>query len=146
MALERPTLVAWGSRNLGMVDANNIQSIAETNFQGRNSRKVDSEDETVRQMHEAVCARLSEPDHGARIQATCARFVREQYSLDTAADAYERLYADRSVTIDGFLKHYGNPRHLGRELFHWLPLGIRRSRAVGLVRRVRSWVGASRID
>ena len=143
LALERPTLVAWGSRYLGMVDAENIQTIAATNFQGRNSELV-SDDEVVGQMHDAVYLRLAEPARGAGTQTLCAHFIKQHYSVESAADTYERLYADRTVTIDGLLKHYGNPQHLGRELFHRLPVSLRFSRPLSFLRRRRLWPGLPR--
>ena len=146
LALERPTLAAWGSRYLGMVDGDNIHAFAETNFQGRHSQKLVSDEDAVAQMHEAVCRRLSEPEQGASTHERCAQFIRKQYSVEGAADTYERLYADRTVTVDGFLKYYSSPRHLGRELFYRLPLSIRVSRPVSFLRRAQLWPGLPGTD
>jgi len=146
VALERPTLVAWGSRYLGMVDESNIQAMADTNFQGRNTQAIASDDEVVSQMHDAVRRRLTEPELGARTHTLCARFIKDRYSVESAAATYEVLYADRTVRVNGFLTHYSNPRHLGRELFHRLPVSIRASRAVSFLRRARAWPGVPGID
>jgi len=145
LALERPTLVAWGSRYLGMVDDENIQTFAATNFQGRNSEVV-SDDDVVSRMYDAVCLRLTEPAQDAGTRARCARFIRQHYSVESAADTYEGLYADRTVTVDGFLKHYSNPRHIGREVFHRLPTSVRFSRPLRFLSRRRFWPGLPRND
>ena len=136
IALERPTLLAWGSRYLGMVSAGNIDELARTNFQGRLLSEHPSGSDVSRLMHEAVVERLADPN-GASTQASCARFVRDRYSVDAAADAYARLYADRTVTVEDALAHYGNPRHLWRALFHRLPRRVRDSRAVRILKRAR---------
>lgn len=146
IVLGRPTLVAWGSRYLGMVDADNLDAIAATNFQGRNSERVLSDDDVVDRMQHAVLSRLSDADAAARIHETCAQVVRARYSVDSAAEAYEQLYLDRAVTVDGPFRYYGNPRHLGREVFHRLPPGIRFSRPIDWLRRRRLWPGLQTTD
>ena len=146
IVLGRPTLVAWGSRYLGMVDADNLDAIAATNFQGRNSERVLSDDDVVDRMQHAVLSRLSDADAAARIHETCAQVVRARYSVDSAAEAYEQLYLDRAVTVDGPFRYYGNPRHLGREVFHRLPPGIRFSRPIDWLRRRRLWPGWQTTD
>ncbi len=143
VALERPTLVAWGSRYLGLVNEDNIQAMAETNFQGRNAQKILSDDEVVSDMHDAVRSRLTEPEQGARTHAFCARFIKDRYSVESAAARYETLYADRTVTVEGSLEHYSNPLHLARELFHRLPLSIRASRPVSFLRRAQLMAGSA---
>lgn len=146
LALERPTLVVWSSRYLGMVNEANIQQVADTNFQGRDTEKAGSDEEIVSGMLDAVRERLAEPDHGARSQGACGRFIKEHYSVETAADAYEQLYADRVVTVDGFLKHYSHPRHLARELYHRLPPSLRFSRPAIFLRRTNRWPGLQQVD
>jgi len=146
LALARPTLVAWGSRYLGMVDAMNIHAISETNFQGRNSEPVVSDDYVVSSMHEAVRRRLAEPAEGAATNELCADLVRQRYSVESAADTYQRLYADRTVTVDGFWKHYTQPRVVGWELFYRLPVSIRVSRPARFLRRKRLWPGSPQDD
>jgi glycosyltransferase involved in cell wall biosynthesis len=146
IALGRPTLIAWGSRYLGLVDDHNVDTMAATNFQGRHSARVVVHEDVVDAMLHAVLNRLSDEEAAGRIHEACARVVRGRYSIERATEAYERLYADRTVAVDGFLRYYGNPRHLGRELFHRLPAGIRFSRPIDWLRRVRSWVGVSGTD
>jgi glycosyltransferase involved in cell wall biosynthesis len=146
LALGRPTFVAWGSRYLGLIDRENVESVAQTNFQGRNTKKVGSDEDTVSGMFAAVRARFAEPDRGARTQEVCARIIRERYSVESAAEAYERLYADRTVTIDGFLRHFSNPRQLGRDLFHRLPPGVRFSRPMNFLRKSAIWPGLQKTD
>lgn len=137
IALERPTFVAWGSRYLGMVDADSIEAIAETNFQGRQSEGAVSDDEVVGRMCEALRRRLVDVDGGRRTQVACASFVRERYSVESAVDTYERLYADRTVTVDGLFKTLRNPGYLAREVFYRLPTGFRESGVIRLLSRVR---------
>ena len=145
LALARPTLVAWGSRYLGMVDAKNIHAISETNFQGRDSQPVVSDNDVVGRMHEAVCRRLAEPAEGAETNDLCAYFVRQHYSVESAAVTYQRLYADRTVTVDGFWKYYANPRALAWELFFRLPVSLRVARPATFLRFLM-WPGSSRDD
>ena len=146
LALGQPTLVVWGARYLGMVNEDNIQTMSETNFQGRNTERVVSDEDVVTEMHDAVRTRLAAPAQGARTQELCARFIRDHYSVESAAATYEELYADRTVTVDGFLTHYSNPRHLGRELFHRLPPSIRFSRPLSVLRRSGLWPGLPPTD
>jgi hypothetical protein len=146
IALGRPTLIAWGSRYLGMVDRDNVDEMAATNFQGRHSQRVLSDDDVVSRMQHAVMSRLSDENAAARIHEDCARIVRTRFSVESAAEAYERLYADRTLTVDGFLQYYGNPHHLGREIFHRLPAGIRLSRLIGWLRRRGLWPGLQALD
>ena len=141
VALQRPTLVAWGSRYLGMVDDANIEAMAGTNFQGRNMETIVSDEDIVTEMHDAVRSRLAEPEQGARTHELCARFIWEHYSAEHAAATYERLYADRTVTVESFLTHYSNIRNLGRELYYRLPPSIRFTRAVSFLRRAHLWPG-----
>jgi hypothetical protein len=138
VALERPTLVAWGARYLGLVDASNIAAMADTNFQGRQSREIASEEDVVDQMHHAVCTRLASGGAAARVQASSAQFVRDRYSVESAADVYEQLYADRAVTVAGALTHFGNPQHLGREILRRLPARLADRGLIGRLRRARS--------
>lgn len=138
IALERPTLVAWGTRYLGLVDDANIGAMADTNFQGRQSQSLSSDDELVEQMHQAVRTRLANRESAAGVQARCAQFVRERYSVQSAADVYERLYMDRTVTVSGALRHFTNPAHLGRELLRRLPTRLTAHGAIGLLRRTRT--------
>jgi len=146
VALQRPTMIAWGSRYLGMVDGANIQAMAETNFQGRNTKKIVSDEDIVIEMHDAVRSRLTEPEQGVRTHELCARFIWEHYSVENAAVTYERLYADRTVTVESFLTHYTNIRHLGLELYYRLPPSIRFTRAASFLRRARLWPGMPGID
>jgi len=146
VALERPTLVAWGSRFPGIVDAENIEQMADTNFQGRNTERIVSDDEVVGRMRDAVSRRFDEPDRGAAIQMDAARFVRSQYSVESAAEVYEHLYFDRTMTVDGALEYYANLRHLGRELYHRLPLNVRAGRTVSALRRAKLWPGLQRLE
>jgi glycosyltransferase involved in cell wall biosynthesis len=138
IALERPTLVAWGARYLGLVDASNIAAMADTNFQGRWSQRVVSDEDVVEQMHDALRARLADGGVAARVQASCAQFVRERHSVERAAEVYERLYADRTVTVAGALAHFGNPQHLGREILRRLPAGLADRGIIGRLRRARA--------
>jgi hypothetical protein len=141
VALQRPTMVAWGSHYLGMVDAANIEAMARTNFQGRNTREIVSDEDIITEMHDAVRSRLGEPEQGALTHELCARLIWERYSVEHAAATYERLYADRMVTVESFLTHYSNTRNLGRELYYRLPPSIRFTRAVSFLRRARLWPG-----
>jgi hypothetical protein len=125
IALQRPTLVAWESRYLGLVDDKNITALAEMNFQGRHTPRVDSDDAIVTDMHEAICRRLADRDEAARVHATCARFVVERYSVERAVDVYEQLYEDRTITLDGALRHYSRPAHAAREIYYRLPARVR---------------------
>ena len=83
VALRRPTMVAWGSRYLGMVDDANIEAMAGTNFQGRHTETIVSDEDIVTEMHDAVRNRLAEPEQGARTHELCARFIWEHYSANT---------------------------------------------------------------
>lgn len=143
LALERPTFVAWGVRYLGLVDADGIQRIAETNFQGRQSARSTSDDDVVSEMYVALMRRLADEEAGLRASAACAAFVRERYSVEGAADAYERLYADRTVTVHGIARTLCNPAVLARELVYRLPAGVWQSRAMRWLRRQRASVGTS---
>jgi hypothetical protein len=137
IALERPTLVAWGARYLGMVDGGNITAIAATNFQGRHAARSESDERLVEQMHAAVCRRLADPA-ASRIHTECAAFVADRYGVEAAAEAYERLYADRHVTVDGALAAFRHPRQLAREVFERLPGAIRSGRWARALRRARA--------
>jgi hypothetical protein len=145
-ALGRPTLVAWGARYLGMLDEQNIEALAETNFQGRNTeRVVDDEDVIAARMQDAVLTRLADVN-ATQTHEACARFVETRYSVGNAADTYERLYADHAVTIDGFWAYFSNPRYLEREVFHRLPPGIRGSRIMNRLRQSRFWPRSPNTD
>lgn len=147
LALGRPTLVAWGSRVLGLVDDTNIEAMAGTNFQGRDAAKVPSDEAMAAGMERALAARLSAPaEERARVHEACARFVRARYSVERAAEIYEALYGDRTVTVEGGLACYGNVRHVGREVFYRLPSGLRYSRAVNFLRRTQWWPGLAGTD
>jgi hypothetical protein len=88
-------------------------------------------------MADAVYGRLASDD-AARIQASCAQFVRERYSVESAADVYEQLYADRAVTVAGALAHFSNPQHLGREILRRLPAGLANRGVIARIRRTRA--------
>lgn len=135
VALERPTIVAWGARYLGMVDAGNIARVAETNFQGRQSERVSSDEDVLARMREAIDARAADEVTARQTQSACAAFVREHYSVERAADAYEQLYADRTVNVESLFRAAWNPSWLSRELFHRLPAGVRRARLLRPLRR-----------
>ncbi|HVW04264.1 MAG TPA: glycosyltransferase [Vicinamibacterales bacterium] len=137
IALDRPTLVAWGARYLGLVDEANIATMADTNFQGRQSQTIVSDADVVAQMAHAVCGRLASDD-ATPIQASCAQFVRERYSVESAADVYEQLYADRTVTVAGALAHFSNPQHLGREILRRLPAGLANRGVIARLRQTRA--------
>jgi hypothetical protein len=64
--------------------------------------------------------------------------VRDRYSVESAADVYEQLYADRAVTVAGALTHFGNPQHLGREILRRLPARLADRGLIGRLRRARS--------
>ncbi len=142
IALERPTLVAWGARYLGLVDESNIAAMADTNFQGRQSQKIASDEDIVEQMQRAVCDRLAGGD-AARVQTACAQLVRERYSVERAADVYEQLYADRTVTVAGALAYFGKPQHVGREILRRLPASVTDRGVIGRLRRLRASTVAS---
>lgn len=55
-----------------------------------------------------------------------ARFVRDRYSVERAADAYALLYADRTVTTESLLQHYSQAVHLGSEVRRWASARYRR--------------------
>jgi hypothetical protein len=97
-----------------------------------------SDEDVVEQMHDALRARLADGGVAARVQASCAQFVRERHSVERAAEVYERLYADRTVTVAGALAHFGNPQHLGREILRRLPAGLADRGIIGRLRRARA--------
>jgi hypothetical protein len=126
LALGRPTIVAWGSQCLGLVEPGNIDEIARTNFQGRLATAPPSGKETTA----AGIARILQHDfQGDEQQARvfCSQFVRSRYSVEKAAEAYEALYEDRRVTLDSAARYYSNPRNVATELRGWIPIGVRRS-------------------
>lgn len=137
LALERPTFVGWGSRYLGLIDTDSIQVAADTNFQGRQTLKASSDADVVAQMSAALRQRWADRTAALRTQAACADFVRKRYSVESAADTYERLYAERTVTVDSGLRMFGNPGYLAREFFYRLPAGLRRSAVVQALIRAR---------
>jgi hypothetical protein len=130
LALRRPTFVVWENRYLGLVDDRSIVDLADVNFQGRSSPGMGDEEQVVAAMAEAITTRLNDPDRAEGITGACAAFVESRYSLDRAVDTYESLYADRTLTVDGPVRHFAVPRHFVHEARGW---------------RFRAWTGLARM-
>jgi glycosyltransferase involved in cell wall biosynthesis len=119
IALERPTFVVWEHRYLGLVDDHSIADLADTNFQGRLSPRMGDDEQVVAAMAQAIATRLNDPERAERIARACAAFVESRYSIDEAAAVYERLYADRTIALDGPLRHFAGPGQFIHELRGW---------------------------
>ena len=144
IGLERPTFVAWGARYLGLVDAGNIHGMADTNFQGRHSETVASDEDVVIDMADALSRRRANREAADSTQSACGAFVRDRYSVQGAVDAYERLYADRTVVVESAFRTFARPGYVAREIFYRLPTSLRQSGIIRALGHPRS--PAQRLD
>jgi hypothetical protein len=115
-----------------MADERSIADLAGSNFQGRGAPEMADDETVVAHMEKAVVDRLDHPDQAERVQHACAAFIEAEYSLEQAAETYERLYADRTVRIDGPFRHVANPLQFIREIRGWRGRGL--SRGTRMVR------------
>lgn len=129
LGLGKTTLLHWGDRYLGAVEGSSIEALADTNFQGRRENSIPDEEADLQAMLAIARERLSDPENFREDRELCARFIRERYSIQGAADEYERLYMDRTVAVEGPLRWYAPPPRI---------LGAVRGRCRALAQRLGS--------